>query len=77
MFDPRVQPEPVVVLGEKVAVGVVQPQHGVDAVLPCVGADGEHGRFAEREPQVVRPCDGHRFSSGRLNPRKQANKQDC
>lgn len=33
MFDPRVQPEPVVVLGEKVAVGVVQPQHRVNPVL--------------------------------------------
>jgi len=73
MFDPRVQPEPVVVLGEKVAVGVVQPQHRVDAVLPCVGADGEHGRFAEREPQVVRPGHRHFFCSSRLNPRKQAN----
>ncbi len=77
MFNPRVQAEPVVVLGEQNPVCVVQPQHGVNAVLPCVGADGEHGRFAEREPQVVRPCDGHRFSSGRLNPRKQANKQNC
>lgn len=73
MLNPRVQPEPVVVLGEQDTVGVVQPQHRVNPVLPCVGAHGEHGRLGEREPQVVRPGYRHRLSTGRLNPRKQAN----